>query len=238
MLPAESKSLQQKGTDPTKNAYHQNKDSFTFYGIINRGHINNRLKKIEPKTRPERKCIRLTHESKLIISPLTDDLIEDINKTNDPFRIYGRVVPRLQSGKWSYEEVLFDEETETRFPDDHLEWDQYIDREDKKVFLAYLNDSCIGQIRVVKEWNRFCYIENIATKREYRGSGVGKALLHQAEEWARERSLIGMSLEAQDDNLDACRFYVKQGFKLGGVDTLKQAYNPNIDATLYWYKLF
>lgn len=47
-----------------------------------------------------------------------------------------------------------------------------------------------------------------------------------------------MSLETQDDNLGACRFYVKQGFILGGVDTLKQSYNPNIETTLYWYKLF
>ncbi|MHC8520439.1 GNAT family N-acetyltransferase [Rossellomorea sp. H39__3] len=144
----------------------------------------------------------------------------------------------LTIGKVVLRRSSFDKATETRFPDDNLEWSHYINREDKTVFLAYLNNRCIGQIRVVKEWNRFCYIENIATKREYRGSGVGKALLHQAEEWALERSLIGMSLEAQDDNLDACRFYIKQGFKLGGVDTLKQSYNPHIEATLYWYKLF
>ena len=63
-------------------------------------------------------------------------------------------------------------------------------------------------------------------------------LLNKAEEWAKQRKLIGMSLEAQDDNLGACRFYMKQGFILGGVDTLKQSYNPTIETTLYWYKLF
>lgn len=106
------------------------------------------------------------------------------------------------------------------------------------MFLAYMNNTCIGQIRIIKDWNRFCYIENIATKKEYRGNGIGKLLLNKAEEWAKQRKLIGMSLEAQDDNLGACRFYVKQGFILGGVDTLKQSYNPNIETTLYWYKLF
>ncbi|MGE7604844.1 GNAT family N-acetyltransferase [Peribacillus sp. NPDC097675] len=177
-------------------------------------------------------------KSNLIISPLNHDLIEDINMTNEYFSLNGRVVPSLESGRWSYKEVLFDETKETRFPDDELDWSQYINREDKSLFLAYMNDTCIGQIRIIKDWNRFCYIENIATKKAYRGSGVGKLLLNKAEEWAKQRNLIGMSLETQDDNLGACRFYVKQGFLLGGVDTLKQSYNPNIETTLYWYKLF
>ncbi|MCA0151098.1 GNAT family N-acetyltransferase [Rossellomorea vietnamensis] len=177
-------------------------------------------------------------EGKLIISPLKDELIDDINKTNDSFKVFGKLVPSFQSGKWSFEEKLFDETKDIRFPDDKLDWSQYISSEDKALFLAYKNNECIGQIRVVKDWNRFCYIENIATKKEYRGSGVGKLLLNKAEDWAKQRGLIGMSLEAQDDNLGACRFYLKQGFILGGVDTLKQSYNPNIETTLYWYKLF
>ncbi|WP_336780992.1 GNAT family N-acetyltransferase [Paenibacillus illinoisensis] len=180
----------------------------------------------------------MDRESTIIISPLNYDLIEDINKTNDSFVIYGRVVPSLQSGRWSYTEELYDEARETRFPDDNLDWSQYINREEQALFLAYMNNTCIGQIRIIKDWNRLCYIENIATKKDYRGSGVGKLLLHKAEAWAKQRKLIGMSLEAQDDNLGACRFYVKQGFILGGADTLKQSYNPNIETTLYWYKLF
>lgn len=177
-------------------------------------------------------------ENTINISPLNDDLIKDINKTNDSFKIYGRVVPSLQSGRWSYTEELYDETKETRFPDDQLDWSHYINREDKMLFLAYMNNTCVGQIRIIKDWNRFCYIENIATKKDYRGSGVGKLLLHKAEEWAKQKKLIGMSLEAQDDNLGACRFYVKQGFILGGADTLKQSYTPDIETTLYWYKLF
>ncbi|WP_438434049.1 GNAT family N-acetyltransferase [Gorillibacterium sp. sgz500922] len=174
----------------------------------------------------------------IVIFPLKDELVEDIHKTNDSFKVFGKVVPRFQSGKWSFEETLFDETKEIRFPDDTLDWSCYINREDKALFLAYKKTNCIGQIRIIKDWNRFCYIENIAVKKEFRGSGIGKLLLTEAEEWAKQRNLIGMSLEAQDDNLGACRFYVKQGFLLGGVDTLKQSYNPNIETTLYWYKLF
>lgn len=174
----------------------------------------------------------------VIITPLVDVLIEDINRTNDYFEVFGKVVPSLQSGKWAFEEELFNKTKEIRFPDDQLDWNRYINQDDKALFLAYKNNDCIGQIRIIMDWNRFCYIENIAIKKEYREYGIGKLLLMKAEEWAKQRELIGMSLETQDDNLGAARFYVKQGFVLGGVDTLKQSYNPNIETTLYWYKLF
>lgn len=180
----------------------------------------------------------MSSAEEIVISPLEDGLIEDINKTNDDFQVFGKLVPSLQSGKWSFEEHLFDETKVIRFPDDKLEWNEYINREDKALFSAYKNSNCIGQIRIVKDWNRFCYIENIATKKEFRGYGIGKLLLAEAEKWAKQRELIGMSLEVQDDNLGACRFYVKQGFVLGGADRLAQTYNPSIDTTLYWYKLF
>ena len=76
----------------------------------------------------------MTSESTIIITPLHDDLIKDINKTNDSFEIYGRVVPSLQSGRWSYTEELYDKTREIRFPDDQLDWSHYINREDKALF--------------------------------------------------------------------------------------------------------
>ncbi|MBM7578223.1 GNAT family N-acetyltransferase [Jeotgalibacillus terrae] len=174
----------------------------------------------------------------ITITPLKEELIKDINQTNDDFKVFGKVIPSFQSGEWSFEEQLFDQTKVIRFPDDQLDWHQYINQEDKALFLVYKGQQCIGQIRVVKDWNRFCYIENIAVIKEFRKYGIGKLLLTKAEEWAKDRCLIGISLETQDDNLGACRFYVNQGFVLGGVDTLKQSYNLNIEATLYWYKLF
>lgn len=178
------------------------------------------------------------NSKEILICPLKCELIEDINTTNDNFSLYGKVLPSFHKGEWSYEEILYSETREIRFPDDNLDWNQYIDRDDKALFLAYFDNTCIGQIRIVKDLNHFCYIENIAVKKEYRRDGIGKLLLSIAEEWAKQRKLIGVSLEAQDDNLGACRFYARQGFELGGIDTLKQSFNPNIDITLYWYKLF
>ncbi|WP_260984435.1 hypothetical protein [Paenibacillus xylanexedens] len=74
-------------------------------------------------------------ESEIMISPLNADLIEDIHTTNDYFTLFGKIIPSLQSGQWTYEEVLFDEPKETRFPDDRLDWNEYINQEDKMLFL-------------------------------------------------------------------------------------------------------
>jgi ribosomal protein S18 acetylase RimI-like enzyme len=176
--------------------------------------------------------------AEITIQPLMEQSIAIINDTNGPFPIIGKIFPSFSNGVWSYEEELYDTPTEIRFPDDKLDWSAYIDSSEKIVLLAFHEDACIGQIRLVKDWNRFAYIENIAVKKDFRKSGVGHLLLEAAETWAKEQSLIGLSLEAQNDNLIACRFYVKEGFVLGGVDTLKQSANSNIDLTLYWYKLF
>ena len=174
----------------------------------------------------------------IVIKPLMNQFINIVNNANESFPIIGKILPSFSNGVWSYEEELYDTPSEIRFPDDKLDWSAYIDSSEKIVLLAFHEDACIGQIRLVKDWNRFAYIENIAVKKDFRKSGVGHLLLEAAETWAKERSLIGLSLEAQNDNLIACRFYVKEGFVLGGVDTLKQSANSNIDLTLYWYKLF
>ncbi|OWA35855.1 GNAT family N-acetyltransferase [Saccharibacillus sp. O16] len=161
-----------------------------------------------------------------------------VNDPNETFPIFGRLVPQFRAGIWSYEEERFAETTFTRFPEDRLDWEEYIDSNQKAIFLAFYRNQCIGQIRLVRDWTRYAYIENIAVKGSHRGRGVAEMLMERAESWAREQELLGLSLEAQDNNLAACRFYLKQGMKLGGVDTLKQAFNPEIEATLYFYKIF
>ena len=180
----------------------------------------------------------MNQSKKIVIRPLKDQFITIINDTNESFPVIGKILPSFSNGLWSYEEQLYDTPSEIRFPDDKLDWSAYIDSSEKVVLLAFHENACIGQIRLFKDWNRFAYIENIAVRSSFRKSGVGHLLLEAAETWAKEQSLIGLSLEAQNDNLIACRFYVKEGFVLGGVDTLKQSANPEIDITLYWYKLF
>lgn len=173
-----------------------------------------------------------------IITPLTESLIPHVNEANEPFWIIGHIEPSFANEMWTYEEVLYEQPIMTKFPDDDLDWTDYVNDSNRVVFLAMDGERCIGQIRVVREWNRFAYIENIAVQAAYRQHGVANALLQDAERWAKEQGLIGLSLEAQHDNVIACRFYKKMGFVLGGADTFKQYANPHIQMTLYWYNVF
>ncbi|WP_035397574.1 GNAT family N-acetyltransferase [Exiguobacterium sp. OS-77] len=172
------------------------------------------------------------------IRPLDSSTVTVVNDANDAFPVIGFISPQFIDGEWSYEEQLFDRPQSIRFPDDQLDWTSYIDSADRIVLLAFSGPSCVGQIRMHRDWNRFAYIENIAVRSDYRQHGIGQQLLDAATQWAKEKQLVGLSLEAQHDNVIACRFYVRHGFKLGGVDTLKQFANPHIDWTLYWYKVF
>ncbi|ANS75679.1 GCN5 family acetyltransferase [Paenibacillus yonginensis] len=170
------------------------------------------------------------------ILPMDHSTAHDLNAANDPFPAPGKLVPAFQNQEWTFEEILFKHPYEIKFPDDKLDVDAYIGKPDKIIYLAYDQDKCVGQIRLVKDWNRMAYVENIAVKQSHRARGIGKMLFAAGEKWALDQGLRGLMLEAQDDNLAACRFYLKQGMQLGGVDTLKQTFNPNIETTLYFYK--
>jgi streptothricin acetyltransferase len=105
--------------------------------------------------------------------------------------------------------------------------------------MAYVGNQCIGQIRLRRNWNKYCYIEDIAVSNQYRGIGLGRKLINTAIQWAKDGKMLGLMLETQDTNLAACRFYHRCGFKLGGVDTMLYSNNPNRDEiALFWYMQF
>jgi ribosomal protein S18 acetylase RimI-like enzyme len=75
---------------------------------------------------------------------------------------------------------------------------------------------------------------------DYRGQGVGYALIQRAVEWAKSTGLPGIMLETQDNNVAACRLYQRCGFELCGFDThLYKGLDPATDEiALYWYLIF
>ena len=67
------------------------------------------------------------------------------------------------------------------------------------------------------------------------------ALMEQACAWAKAQGLKGLSLETQDNNVAACRFYAAIGMELGGVNTklYRQFDRPYSEETaLFWYLEF
>lgn len=70
---------------------------------------------------------------------------------------------------------------------------------------------------------------------EFRGSGVGQALVKAAEVWATERDCRALTIETQNVNATACEFYVRQGYSLRSIDRDKYDDAPD-EAELIFFK--
>ena len=160
-------------------------------------------------------------------------------RPEEPFEIIGRLMPVYDGQEWTLSEELTDTPREKTYPNDSYRSKEYIGKPSKAAFLAMLDGTCVGSLRVRKKWNDNAFIEDLAVDRAHRGRGVGTMLMDTAAAWCRENGLRVVSLETQDWNLLACRFYLKYGFSLGGIDQfLYNAYAPQRGETALYFYLF
>ena len=175
----------------------------------------------------------------LHIAPLTLQDAASACFPNEPFPMIGRLLPVFSDSTWQYTEELLVAPGEKRYPDDNYNPLEFIDAEEKTMLVAYDQRTVAGRIVCSRKWNHFCFVEEIAVRQTYRGQGVGSALLAAAQAWAQAHHMPGFMLETQDVNLLACRFYIKQGFSLGAVDTHLYDLTPSKgELALFWYKMF
>lgn len=156
---------------------------------------------------------------------------------NQPFDIIGRIVPVYNGESWTYREIPHNENRCKAYRDETLDPGDYIDNKKQAVFLAFCGEKCVGSVRVSAGWLKKGYIEDLAVDKEYRRSGVGKRLMDSAVSWCREQGQGAVSLETQNNNLQACRFYIKYGFELCGINTKKYALSEKYsdEIALYFY---
>ena len=167
---------------------------------------------------------------------LSFDNILDVNKANEEFTIFVKIIPEFIGGNWAFMEELFEEPYEYKYPIDNEDYSEYINSNDKKIFLFYEKNNCVGQIILKKYWNKNTYIQDICVAKNCRNKGIGYKLMDKAVEWTKMNGLKGIMLETQDVNIIACKFYKKYGFILGGVDTMLYSNFKNADQkALFWY---
>ena len=146
---------------------------------------------------------------------------QDINIPNEPFSLFGRMVPRLVDGCWSYTVEKFDEISEMCFPDENY---RYEEMKADSVFLgAYDGDICVGLAIMQRGFLKYMYLYDLKVNKAYRRQGVGNLLIEAANTVTRENGYRGIYTIGQDNNLAACQFYIKSGFRIGGFDT--EVYN-------------
>ena len=158
---------------------------------------------------------------------------KDANLPNEPFRLWGRMVPSLSDGKWSCAVERFADEREMCFPD--FPYDPASD--DAVFFGAYEDGVCVGLAVLRRGMFRYLYLDDLKVCRAYRGRGIGAKLVEACLGEAKRLGLRGVWTVAQDNNLSACLFYLSQGFELGGFDNRAYRGTPQEEkADLCFYK--
>lgn len=87
-----------------------------------------------------------------------------------------------------------------------------------EVLLAVINDKAVGLATCFVNFSTFLvkpylYVHDIVVLKEYRGQGVGKAMLNKLVEISKERNYGKITLEVRDDNLVAQSIYKSFGFE-------------------------
>lgn len=94
-------------------------------------------------------------------------------------------------------------------------------RPDSTILVAETNNEIVGyvslQVHQVKQIRRmrersFVMIDNMAVDPLHRRSGIGRALLGAAEDWAAQRGVTVLQLFVWEFNDAAVRFYESEGF--------------------------
>ena len=157
-------------------------------------------------------------ENMIRITVIDREHRQDIRLPNEPFAMTGRIVPSYVNEQWSYEVRPFPPEQvgETCFPDENYDYDEMKD----SVFLgAYEDEKCVGLAVLQPGFFRYLYLYDLKVCRAYRGQKIGALLMDKAREIALQQGYRGLYTQGQDNNVDACLFYLHYGFHIGGLDT-------------------
>lgn len=156
--------------------------------------------------------------AEITIRIIGKDRAADINIKNEPFRLTGRMLPVYQDGRWSYAVLENEKEEWDIFPDENYDYNAM---EAEYVFFgAYDGERCVGLAILQKQWHKYIYLYDLKVNSACRGKGIGAALIREASEYAKILGYRGIWTIGQDNNLAACLFYVRNGFRIGGLDTV------------------
>jgi ribosomal protein S18 acetylase RimI-like enzyme len=175
----------------------------------------------------------------ITICEMDESSIHSVKQYGSSFEVTSKLALHAEDGKISYTVVEVPPYTK-QYAAEKFDPETYVARPDRVVFFAYVEDELVGQIRLLKYWNGYGYIDDIAVEPGFRGRGVGQALIERAIEWAKSNGLPGLMLETQDNNVVACRLYERCGFELCGFDThlYKGLDMVSDEIALYWYLIF
>lgn len=170
------------------------------------------------------------------VEPLNERNLAGAGRCDGLFTVTGRLELAAEADVLRYS-VVSVPPYDKRYPAEPVDYPAWIGAPEREVFLATLDGHVAGEMRILRYWNGYAYIDDLVVDRAFRRRGVGRALIEQAKAWAREQGLPGVMLETQNNNLAGCALYTQCGFTLAGFDRfLYCALHPGTEEiALYWY---
>lgn len=153
---------------------------------------------------------------------------------NEAFELFGRLVVSRTEETWSCREELFSETTQQTFPEEDYQISELL--KTGYVVGAFAKEACVGLAVFTDDWMKYAYLSDLKVVGSHRGQGIAASLIRFGLQEAKNRGYNGIWTIGQDNNLGACRFYLRQGFVIGGLNT--QAYGHTSQegkADVYFY---
>ena len=109
-----------------------------------------------------------------------------------------------------------------------------LENENSKYVVAKNNDEIVGFAGIWISIDE-AHVTNIVTKKDLRKNGIGSTLLEELINLSKTLNLVSITLEVNENNLDAIKLYEKFGFEKLGI--LKKYYNNTDNALIMTKKL-
>ncbi len=157
---------------------------------------------------------------------------KDINLPNEPFKIWGKLIPSLKNGLWDYEIKKFSTISSQPFPDEDYQYNPEL-----IYFGAYDKEKCVGIAILSRGMFKYLYLDDLKVNQNYRGHHIASKLIEACINEAHTLKMQGVYTIAQDNNLSACLFYLKNHFEIGGFNNRDyRATAQENKADIYFYR--
>lgn len=83
-----------------------------------------------------------------MIMKMTHLNMKDFNKPNEPFVVFGRMIPAFENGVWTYTEERFSKPYFKQYEDDDMDV-SYVEEEGKRLFYIILKTTALAGLRSV-----------------------------------------------------------------------------------------
>ncbi|NER17563.1 GNAT family N-acetyltransferase [Spongiivirga citrea] len=118
-------------------------------------------------------------------------------------------------------------------PKEKIEWIQEGIKNKEFYFIKNTDSTTIGMVRILKEdllyWGKqkekSLYIHSLVVKDNNENKGIGKIILEQIKNDAKNKGYKYLRLDADSKNSKLCYYYEKQGFEKVGIKELPLSIN-------------